>query len=358
MGGQKAIALFYQNLKKHFPLVLIGTKNNEVKEEALKPLPLLANSFLRYLDISLYFKLKRIIKQENITHVIIEHPYFGWLGWLLQATSAVKLIVRSHNIEALRFKSTGKWWWGVLWNYEKLVHSQASINFFITQNDLNYAVKKYKVKATSAHVITYGFEFNKPPSVDEKRKAKLVVEQKFAFKNSPKIIFFNGTLSYQPNIDALKEIIENINPILKEQANINYKIIICGKDLPESFNGLENGNYENIIYAGFVPDIDVYFKAADIFINPVVDGGGIKTKLVEALGYNLSCVSYETGATGIPLNVCGDKLTLVKNKDAVAFAGAIIKAPLAAQTPKEYYDYFSWENIAGKAAGIIKISTK
>lgn len=354
MGGQKAIALFYRNLKKHFPLILVGTKNNEVSDEVLKPLPLLSNSFLRYLDLSLYFKLKKIIKQQQITHLIIEHPYFGWLGLLLQSTTSVKLIVRSHNIEALRFKSTGKWWWGVLWNYEKFILSNAAINFFITQNDLNYAVKKYKVKTATADVITYGLEFNKPPSTNEKREAKLAVEQKFGFKHSPKIIFFNGTLSYQPNIDALKDILENINPILKKEVGFNYKIIICGKGLPANFKELEQGNFENIVYAGFVPDIDLYFKAADIFINPVIDGGGIKTKLVEALGYNLTCISYETGATGIPVKVCGEKLLLVKDNDAYLFANAIINAPINVEIDSVFYEYFSWERIVAKAVGIIK----
>lgn len=359
MGGQKAIALFYENLLKHFPLVLVGTKNNVIEtDEVLKPLPLLANSFLRYLDISLYFKLKKIIKEQKITHVIIEHPYFGWLGWLLQATTEVQLTVRSHNIESLRFKSTGKWWWGILWNYEKWVHRKASINFFITQTDLNYAVKKYKIKASSAHVITYGLAFNRPPAVDERKKAKLTLENKFGFTNAPRIIFFNGTLNYSPNIDAIKNIIEKINPLLLHEVNFNYKIIICGKDLPEELKGLNEAAYENINYAGFVPDIDLYFKGADIFINPVVDGGGIKTKLVEALGYNLTSISYETGATGIPHSMCADKLLLIKNNDASAFAKAVINASLTVTTSKEFYDYFSWEGIAEKASSILKKNNK
>ncbi len=358
MGGQKAIAFFYKNLKKLLPIILVGTKNNEVSEEELKPLPLLSNSFLRYMDISLFFKLKKIIKENEITHLIIEHPYFGWLGLLLQKTSKVSLIVRSHNIESLRFKSTGKWWWGILWNYEKWVHSNATINFFITENDLQYAVKNYKVKPESAHVITYGFEFNHPPSLEDKTITKKILAAEFGFNVSDKIIFFNGTLSYQPNIDALKDIIENINPLLQQQSDFNYKIIMCGKGLPSTFNKLANGEFENIIYAGFVPDIDLYFKAADIFINPIIDGGGIKTKLVEALGYNLSSISYATGATGLPADVCKGKLILVEDKDSTSFAKAIIDAPINNNIDNTFYDYFSWGKIADKAVAIIKNKTK
>ncbi len=357
MGGQKAIALFYKNLKKFLPLQLVGTKNNDVSGEELQPLPLLRNSFLRYLDISLYFKLKKIIKQQQISHLIIEHPYFGWLGLLLQKTTKVSLVVRSHNIESMRFKSTGKWWWGVLWNYEKWVHSRAELNFFITENDLQYAVKNYKVNPLTARVITYGFSFSEPPSPKEKKEAVIVVKENLGVKNSPVIIFFNGTLDYKPNIEALNDIIENINPLLLQQKDFNYKIIICGKNLPATFKDLEAGKYENILFAGFVPDVDLYFKAADIFINPVIDGGGIKTKLVEALGYNLNSISYQSGATGIPQEVCEGKLWLVKDKDVVNFAEAIFKAPLNNTIGTEFYDYFSWENIAEKASVFIKNTT-
>jgi hypothetical protein len=63
-------------------------------------------------------------------------------------------------------------------------------------------------------------------------------------------------------------------------------------------NELKNYADQNIIYAGFVDDISIYFKGADVFINPVSYGGGIKTKLVEALGYNLNAVSTSNGAIG------------------------------------------------------------
>ena len=63
------------------------------------------------------------------------------------------------------------------------------------------------------------------------------------------------------------------------------------KQLEESYNELKDYADKNIIYAGFVDDITLFYKAADMLINPVIDGGGIKTKLVEALGYNMNVVT-------------------------------------------------------------------
>ncbi len=128
------------------------------------------------------------------------------------------------------------------------------------------------------------------------------------------LYLFNGALDYHPNLEAVKNIIEKINPIFIKD-NFNYKIIICGKNLPAEMNGLKQYADANIIYAGFVEDINIYFKGADVFINPVNDGGGIKTKLVEALGYNLNAVSTINGAIGIDENICNGKLLICENDD-------------------------------------------
>jgi hypothetical protein len=164
---------------------------------------------------------------------------------------------------------------------------------------------------------------------------------------------FNGTLDYKPNLDALDIILQKINPQLLANEGFKYKIIICGNKLPVEYSGLFNYKDKNIIYAGFVPDINPYFKGADIFINPVLNGGGIKTKLVEALGYNLSVVSTKSGATGIPAEITVGKMTIIADNDWSSFANKVISMGTEVPTPKEFFDHFYWGNIADKAAKAI-----
>ena len=135
--------------------------------------------------------------------------------------------------------------------------------------------------------------------------------------------------------------------------NFKYKIIICGNKLPSAYNGLFDYKEKNIIYAGFVDDINLYFKGADIFINPVIDGGGIKTKLVEALGYNCTVISTKSGAIGIPVEITDDKLNIVPDEDWKSFATAVMNTNSTVQTPDTFFEHFYWGNIAGKAAEII-----
>jgi len=160
------------------------------------------------------------------------------------------------------------------------------------------------------------------------------------------LFLFNGLLDYKPNLDALHAILEQINPLLL-QSNLPYNIIITGKRLPTELDELKAWNDQHIHYAGFVDDIDFYFKAADLFLNPVQSGGGVKTKMIEAIACGTTVISTETGAIGIDRSVTGEKLIIVADNDWNAFANAILKhAQQKTETPAEYYKYYNWQHIA------------
>ena len=349
MGGQKCIALFNRYLSKTNNLVCVGVKENETNYEQEYPIhPLLSNSKLRYINLFYFFTLKRFIQQHKITHLIIEHPYLGWLGILLKWSCKVKLIVHSHNIESERFKSLRKWWWGLLWHYEKFVHRNADYSFFIQGYDMNYAIEKFKLNTAKCMVVTYGTELCAAPTPTEKNDAKQYLCKTHSIAESEKILLFNGSLGYAPNADAVEAILHKINPVLLADDNFKYKIIICGNKLPVQYHGLAEYKEKNIIYAGFVEDIAIYFKGADIFINPVIEGGGIKTKVVEALGYDLSVVSTQSGATGIDVVETGKKMILVADEDWNEFARQVILMDSAVNIPVPFFDEFYWGNIIRK----------
>jgi hypothetical protein len=354
MGGQKGIAFFNRYLSKFLNLSCVTIKDNT--EQASEPYPIkniLSNGPTHYINPLYFFTLIHIIREEKITHLIIEHPYYGWLGSLLKWFCQVKLIVHSHNIESLRFKTMNKWWWGILWYYEKITHRNADHNFFIQDHDRNYAVENFKLDPNKCTTITYGFELSEAPSPAAKQQARELICKLHHIPASHKILLFNGTLGYKPNLDALDVILEKINPKLLTKNHFSYKIIICGNKLPASYNELVDYKEQHIIFAGFVPDINLYFKGADIFINPVLDGGGIKTKLVEALGFDLSVVSTQSGAIGIPESITGDKMKIIADNDWDTFYRQVLLIDNKASIPALFFGHFYWGNIAKKAATAI-----
>ena len=354
-GGKKFIALFYEYLAKILPVEFISVPENDMPPRLQESFHgILGSKKLRYANPFLFFRLKKIIKEKGITDLIIVHPYFGWLAWLLKKSTGVQLSLLSHNIESVRFKTMGKWWWRGLWQYEKNVHRIIDHNFFVTEEDMAFAIKNYLLVPDKCHVITYGIEWQEQPSGEDKRQAAAFLRQHHNIKEEEKILFFNGSLNYLPNIEAVNFILEHINPALLETTGFHYKIIICGKGLPSAFGELKSYAKKNIIYAGFVDDINIYFRGSDLFLNPVISGGGIKTKLVEALGNGLSAVSSKTGAFGVSPEIAGSKLSVLNDHDWEAFVQAIINAQSGSETGPAFFNHFYWGNIAAKAADIIQ----
>jgi glycosyltransferase involved in cell wall biosynthesis len=352
VGGQKGIALFNKYFARYNSLVCVATKKNDPScAEGYEVLNILSNSKFRYINIFYFFLIRKIIKQKKASHLMLEHPYYGWLGVLIKKSCGVKLIVHSHNMEGLRWKTLGKWWWKILWQYEKFTHRQADYNFFIHDDDREYAIKAFGLTASKCITMTYGIEWEIIPPKEEIKRCKDLIKAQYHISGDEKILFFNGAFNYNPNAEALQRITDNINPLLLNKTGFRYKIIICGRDIPAA---ISNALYTNIIFAGFVDDVSIYFKASDIFLNPITEGGGIKTKLVEALGYNLNAVSTKQGAIGIDAGWCNGKLLICANDDWYSFSELIINSSkYSADIPEVYFDHFYWAHTTKKAAAFI-----
>lgn len=355
-GGQKGIFFFLTYLAQCADITCFTVTENKDAPK-INFLSLLGSSknAIRYFNPLLYYRIKNICIAKGITAIILEHPYYAWLGFLLKRFAGLKVIIHSHNIEAERFKSMKKWWWKIMFYYERFAHQMADCNFFITDEDRQYAIRAYKLEAKKCAVITYGTTLTGVPSAFEKEKAKEKICSALKIPPSTKLLLFNGSLNYIPNSNGLDRILHIINPFLINNCRMPYKIIICGPGLKIEYKNLKAYENQHIIYTGFVDDIDLYFKAADVFLNPIIDGGGIKTKLVEALAADLDAVSFATGAYGIPTSITNNKLTLVPDEDDLGFAVAVMtkfEAPHQSISPA-FFSHFSWHAIAQKADAII-----
>ena len=208
-------------------------------------------------------------------------------------------------------------------------------------------MNNFHLDASKCLVVTYGIEKNGLPSAEERSNAKNAIKQSHGIAKNEKILFFNGSFNYGPNLDALETIAKIICPLL-DQAGFAYKVIVCGPWLKSEYH------HPNLIIKGYVDSIEPYFLAADIFLNPLTGGGGIKTKLVEALAFNANAVSTKSGVAGVDPLLCNKKLTVVEDGDWENFARCIIEeGSIETDTPPEFYQHFYWGNIAKKAAEFI-----
>ncbi|MFY8004025.1 MAG: glycosyltransferase family 4 protein [Chitinophagaceae bacterium] len=344
-GGQKTVVQFSSFLGKKVPLYVVSTQDNDANSDTnFTLLPIMRKSAVRYLDFTIIGKLKKLIKEKNIQTVLLEHTHLGWIGWLLRKKTGVKLLIHTHNIEYERYRSIGRWWWPIMMWYEKWVLKTADHLFCISEADMHFMHQKLGISKEKTTLVPFGVPIAQLPS--NKAACRETLIERHQLPKSGKIILFAGWLGYEPNDEAVGIIVHQINRLL-QKTNLNYTILVCGKDLSEKY--LSFKNEKNMQYVGFVPDIETYFKGADLFINPILQGGGVKTKLVEAISFNTNAVSTVSGAAGVELSICEKKLVTVTDYNWEAFTQQIVEQlAIVADTPYDFYTKHYWGHIIAR----------
>ena len=291
-------------------------------------------------------KWYRRFKVDEIQMCITHQPFIALalfpICWLMN----IPLHIYAQNLEYERFKSMKKKWWPIVFMVEWISFKLAQHIYFISPDEIEPGKKIFGLKASKCSVLPYGTPHKAPPT-DEK-PIREAVRSRHGFSETEKLIIFFGPQSYQPNLEAVQLIVGQINPILNQKATFDYRFIICGGGLPVHLNQLKD--YPNVEYLGFVEDIEAYVKASDLMINPILSGGGVKTKLIEAIALNKTVVSSKSGALGVTPEACGHKLITIDDHDYAAYADAIIKRLQEKDlpTPPSYYEEYYWGTIVKK----------
>jgi polysaccharide biosynthesis protein PslH len=191
-GGEKGIALFYKYFSRYHQVTVVTTKRNDPSyAEGYTLLNILPNSRWRYVNPFLFFTLRKQINKANASHLVLEHPYYGWLGILLKKICGVKLVVHSHNIEGNRWKSLGKWWWKILWKYERITHRQADFNFFIQDEDRAYAILAFGLNPTCCLTVSFGTEVSRSIPDEIRIAARKVLQHQLQVPENTLLLIFN-----------------------------------------------------------------------------------------------------------------------------------------------------------------------
>ncbi|MEM4483275.1 MAG: glycosyltransferase family 4 protein [Candidatus Aenigmatarchaeota archaeon] len=170
-------------------------------------------------------------------------------------------------------------------------------------------------------------------------------------------ILFTGSINYIPNISAILWFYYKIYPYIKQKVP-NVKFYIVGRN--PSARIMKLSIDKSIIVTGEVEDIRPYFAKASVFINPIVlDDGGIKNKVLEAMAMGKAIVSTPLGARD--LNVIDDKNILIAQNE-IDFANKVIellkdenkRKKLGKEARKFVEKNYSWEKQSSMLYDILK----
>jgi hypothetical protein len=245
-------------------------------------------------QVSSRSKLKKCGLSEEYEYLIMESEYVANI-LRNKSLNAKKIVLRMHNNESK-------------YNFELFKSSYPSII------SLHYLIESVKFKFFSDSVYK---KVNRIACISEFECKSLqlnsynnaffspTVIDITSFKNrrlENKCVIYVGALFMPNNIEGLSWYIKNVHGYLKKYSD--YRFIIIG-----STHGSKNeyrihqlcNNDSQIDFFFNVENLDYYYNQSSIFINPMLNGAGVKIKSINAIIEGLPLVTTKKGIEGTGL---------------------------------------------------------
>jgi polysaccharide biosynthesis protein PslH len=113
--------------------------------------------------------------------------------------------------------------------------------------------------------------------------------------SAPALLVFVANFAYGPNVDGALWLCRDIFPKVRALVP-GIRLVLAGNDPPPNVRALAGPEVE---VTGRVPSVEPYLEAADVFLCPLREGGGVKAKLLEALSRGRPVVTTSVGAQGL-----------------------------------------------------------
>ncbi|MDW5549184.1 glycosyltransferase family 4 protein [Methanosarcina sp.] len=252
------------------------------------PSRIFSGNFLNVDDSSLLYKC---MKDADIIQV--EHP------WQFQfiynnRPHEIPIILVEHNVEFDLFEQVMnsnsiimRKLLKICRKKEEFAAKKADAVFAVSKDDAKKLCEEFHISESKVHVIPNGVDTSNfvPYINSEKEKTKKLMNL-----NEKKIILFTGS-RHISNIHAVNNILE----ISKKIKDKNILFIVAGS-VGNSFK-----NLKNVLFTGYVDDISIYFKVADLAVNPMISGSGTNLKILEYLACGIPTITTKVGARGLEI---------------------------------------------------------
>lgn len=303
------VSLLAMNTSKHyFDMATLPKSFNHYRhiwtanvDNRLKPLDAFLNLFSsqsyhiqRFISKEYADLLRSILCEHTFDVIQLETLYLTPYIDLIREYSDAKIVLRSHNVE---FE---------IW--ERL-----------TSNESNFLKKQYLQLLTQK---LRNYELAQLHNVDAIlaiTERDLELYRKFGFKNEgivvpigldvasykleeksfhkPLSISFIGSLDWQPNLEGLRWFLNGTWSIL-HKAFPSLEFHIAGRNTPDE---IKNINLPNVIVHGEVPDAQEFISKHSLMLVPLLSGGGMRAKILEAMALGKVVLSTNVGIEGIPV---------------------------------------------------------
>ena len=224
--------------------------------------------------------------------VFLETPFVAeLLDFNILRKNKIKIVLVMHNIEKDFFKAANNWpklLRGIeekrIQKYENKIMNLCDYIYCLSPKDAYYAkniVEEEKIKYTPVYLETPKKQWN--------------------LNCNSKYVVFCGSLSFKPNLQGIEWFLENVfKEYIKKYPDIILKI--TGK--VNEVVRMRLKKYSNIEFTGYLSNDDLENIIINSFFGvvPIINGGGVKMKLLESISYGVPTITTKHGYEGIMFN--------------------------------------------------------
>jgi glycosyltransferase involved in cell wall biosynthesis len=169
-------------------------------------------------------------------------------------------------------------------------------------------------------------------------------------------VLFLGGMHWPPNADGVRWFVREVWPAIRAELPA-AQFWAIGRQPPPELHGNELASRAGVHAAGFVSNLREHWEQANVFVVPLLAGGGMRVKILNAWQRGLPVISTRVGAEGLQVTE-GENILLADTPAAFAQATLrLLNDPALAQrlgqagpeTIRRHYDwhtvYAAWDSV-------------
>lgn len=267
----------------------------------------------RFSNPSFRLELEELLKQESFDAFILESIYMQEAIPVIRSLSKNPVVLRAHNVEhriwrglASTEKNPLKKWYlnhlaDQLEREERRILGEVDGVLAITADDAR--ILQTLVPKLNVMVVPTGSPAESNTSDN---------------KPDPFLVAHIGAMDWQPNVEGIQWFITEVWPeVIAKVPQARLKL--AGKNMPDS---LMKYTSSTVSVEGFVKDAGEFLSDAGIIVVPLLNGSGMRIKLLEGLAMGKAIVTTPIGCEGIPVTD-GENVLIAPTADA--FSQALIR---------------------------------
>lgn len=169
-------------------------------------------------------------------------------------------------------------------------------------------------------------------------------------------VLFTGTMEFAPNVFAADWLAREVMPLLLKK-DPEATLAIVGRNPGPATQKLDE--LPGVSMHASVPDMKKYFAEASVCTLPMLEGGGTRLKLAEAMAARRAVVATTNGATGVSVTD-GEDIVIADGAEAFATAIAELladderRARIASAGYETASAQLDWKKLGEKWAAVLE----